>query len=99
MTGSRHAIEIAKGNDMKKVLIIAAAMVVSAGAAFAECAKGIETTAAAPGVDREFKTASIAPPTEPAQKPVLVLRKMDRLPGNLETAVVASPESALARMQ
>lgn len=83
---------------MKKVLIIAAAMFVSAGAAFAECAKGIETTAASPGVDREFKTASIAPPTEPA-KPVLVLRKMDRLPGNVETAVVASPESAVARMQ
>ena len=84
---------------MKKVLIIAAAMVVSAGAAFAECAKSIETTAATPGVDREFKTASISPPTEPAQKPILILRKMDRLPGNVETAVVASPESALARMQ
>lgn len=84
---------------MKTVLIVAAAMVVSAGAAFSECVKSIDTSSAAPGVDREFKTASIVPPTEPAQKPVLVLRKMDRLPGNMETAVVASPESALARMQ
>ncbi|KQO81286.1 hypothetical protein [Rhizobium sp. Leaf262] len=82
---------------MKPVLIIAAMIGFSASAAMADCMLNKNINASIP-VDREFKTASITPPTEPAQKPVMVLKKTDRLPGNTETAV-ASPQTALQRMQ
>jgi len=81
---------------MKKVLIIAAALGISASAALAECGDKTRINASIP-VDREFKTASITPPTEPAQKPTLILKKTDRLPG-ATAAVVASPQSAMERM-
>ncbi|WP_416408689.1 hypothetical protein [Agrobacterium rosae] len=82
---------------MKAVLIIAAMVGISASAAFADPIVRPSINTSIP-VDREFKTASIAMPTEQAQKPVLVLKKTNRLPGNTETAT-ASPQSALARMQ
>ncbi|KAA3509916.1 hypothetical protein RMS29_006720 [Agrobacterium rosae] len=82
---------------MKAVLIIAAMVGISASAAFADPIVQPSINTSIP-VDREFKTASIAMPTEQAQKPVLVLKKTNRLPGNTETAT-ASPQSALARMQ
>ncbi|WP_296018485.1 hypothetical protein [uncultured Agrobacterium sp.] len=83
---------------MKEILITAAALVFTAGTAFADCVKNIETTAVPPGIDREFTTASISASSEMHQKTALVLKKTDRLPGNAETTV-ASPESAVARMQ
>jgi hypothetical protein len=82
---------------MKTVLIIAAILGVSASATLADCLSHQNINASIP-VDREFKTASISQPTEPAQKPVLVLKKTDRLPAMTETAI-ASPQSALQRMQ
>ncbi|POO57358.1 hypothetical protein [Agrobacterium rosae] len=82
---------------MKAVLIIAAMVGISASAALADPIAQPSINTSIP-VDREFKTASIAMPTEQAQKPVLVLKKTNRLPGNTETAT-ASPQSALARMQ
>ncbi len=82
---------------MKTILVIAAMIGFSAPAALADCIAHEKINASIP-VDREFKTASITPPTEPAQKPIMVLRKTDRLPGATETAV-ASPQSALQRMQ
>ncbi len=83
---------------MKTILVITAMIGLSASATFADCLMHQNINASIP-VDREFKTASITPPTEPAQKPVVVLRKTDRLPGMTETAIVASPQSALQRMQ
>ncbi|GAK70840.1 hypothetical protein [Agrobacterium rubi] len=82
---------------MKTALIITALIGISASTAFAD---GIvqQTINSTIPVDREFKTASITPPTEAAQKPVVVLKKTNRLPGLTETAT-ASPQSALARMQ
>ncbi len=82
---------------MKTVLIIAAAIGLSASAAAAASGDkpGANTTIP---VDREFKTASIAPPTEPAQKPVLILKKTDRLSAMTQEPM-ASPQSALERMR
>lgn len=82
---------------MKPILIIAAMIGFSASAAIADCVINKNINASIP-VDREFKTASITPPTSPAEKPVMVLKKTDRLPGNTETEI-ASPQSALLRMQ
>jgi hypothetical protein len=82
---------------MKAALIIAAMVGISASAVLADSIAQPTINASIP-VDREFKTASIAMPTEHTQKPVLVLRKTSRLPGNSETAI-ASPQSALERMQ
>ncbi|WP_284777488.1 hypothetical protein [Agrobacterium sp. lyk4-40-TYG-31] len=82
---------------MKPILIIAAMIGFSASAALADSVVNKNMNTSIP-VDREFKTASITPPVEPAQKPILVLKKTDRLPGNAEAAT-ASPQSALLRMQ
>ncbi len=82
---------------MKSILIIACALGMTAPAALADCIGHQKVNASIP-VDREFKTASIAPPTDAAEKPVLILKKTDRLPG-VTQAAVASPESALQRMQ
>lgn len=82
---------------MKPILVIAAMIGFSASAAMADCVMN-KNTSASISVDREFKTASITPPTEPAQKPIMILKKTDRLPGNAES-VVGSPQSALLRMQ
>ncbi len=82
---------------MKAALIIAAMVGISASAVLADSISQPSLNTSIP-VDREFKTASIAMPTEQAQKPVLVLKKTSRLPSNTETAT-ASPQSALARMQ
>lgn len=60
---------------MKSVLIIAAVFGFSASAALAECAGHEKINASVPAVDREFKTASIVPPTEPADKPVVILKR------------------------
>lgn len=83
---------------MKSVLIIAAAFGLSASAAFAECAGHEKINASIPAIDREFKTASIAPPTEPTEKPVIVLKKTDRLPA-ATVATTGEPEAAMQRMQ
>lgn len=83
---------------MKEILIAAVAMVFAAGTAFADCVKNIESTATSPGIDYEFKTASISAPSNTPQETALVLKKTDRLPGNADAAV-ASPESAVARMR
>ncbi|XUY28151.1 hypothetical protein RMR21_007390 [Agrobacterium sp. rho-8.1] len=82
---------------MKTALIITALIGLSAPAAFADGIVRQNITSTIP-VDREFKTASITPPTDVAQKPVVILKKTNRLPGLTETAT-ASPQSALARMQ
>jgi hypothetical protein len=81
---------------MKTVLAVAAMMGLSASMAMAEPLYQNQTNTPL-SVDREFKTASIAKPTEPAQKPTLVLKKMDRLPGNT-ASITPSPEAALQRM-
>ena len=82
---------------MKPVLIIAAMIGFSASAAMADSLTNLNIDSKIP-VDREFKTASITAPTSPAPKPVMILKKTDRLPGNADT-VIASPQSALLRMQ
>ncbi len=82
---------------MKSVLIIAAVLGFSASAALAECAGHEKINASVPAVDREFKTASIVPPTDPAEKPVVILKKTDRLPGAV--AATGEPEAAMQRMQ
>ncbi len=81
---------------MKSALIIAAVLGFSASAAFAECAGHQQINASVPAVDREFKTASIVPPSDPVEKPILVLKKTDRLPSS---ATEGEPEAALQRMQ
>ncbi|MCZ7469642.1 hypothetical protein M0412_04705 [Agrobacterium sp. O3.4] len=83
---------------MKSVLIIAAVFGFSASAAFAECAGHEKINASVPAVDREFKTASIVPPTEPVDKPVVILKKTDRLPA-ATVATTGEPEAAMQRMQ
>ncbi len=80
---------------MKSVLIIAAVFGLSASAALAECAGHEKINASIPNVDREFKTASIAAPT---QQTVVVLKKTDRLL-NAATPTVGEPEAAMHRMQ
>ncbi len=82
---------------MKSVLIIAAVFGFSASAALAECAGHQQINASVPAVDREFKTASIVPPTDPAEKPVVILKKTDRLPAAVATT--GEPEAAMQRMQ
>lgn len=82
---------------MKSVLIIAAVFGFSASAAFAECAGHQQINASVPAVDREFKTASIVPPTDPVEKPVIILKKTDRLPAAVATT--GEPEAAMQRMQ
>ncbi|MFK0207739.1 hypothetical protein [Agrobacterium sp. NPDC090283] len=82
---------------MKSVLIIAAVFGFSASAALAECAGHQQINASVPAVDREFKTASIVPPTEPVEKPVVILKKTDRLPAAVATT--GEPEAAMQRMQ
>lgn len=82
---------------MKSVLIIAAVFGFSASAALAECAGHQQINASVPAVDREFKTASIVPPTDPVEKPVVILKKTDRLPATVATT--GEPESAMQRMQ
>ncbi|AYM05456.1 hypothetical protein [Agrobacterium tumefaciens] len=82
---------------MKSVLIIAAVFGFSASAALAECAGHQQINASVPAVDREFKTASIVPPTDPVQKPVVILKKTDRLPAAVATT--GEPEAAMQRMQ
>ncbi|NTJ42470.1 hypothetical protein G6L28_07635 [Agrobacterium larrymoorei] len=82
---------------MKAILIIAGALGMTASAALADCINHTNVNASIP-VDREFKTASIAPPTGPVEKPVLILKKTDRVAIATQGAV-ASPESALQRMQ
>ncbi|SNB58161.1 MULTISPECIES: hypothetical protein [unclassified Agrobacterium] len=82
---------------MKSVLIIAAVFGFSASAAFAECAGHQQINASVPAVDREFKTASIVPPTDPVEKPVVILKKTDRLPAAVATT--GEPEAAMQRMQ
>lgn len=81
---------------MKTVLVVAALMGLSASMAMAEPVFRDQINGSLQ-VDREFKTASIAKPTEAAQKPTLVLKKMDRLPGNT-ASTTPSPEAALQRM-
>lgn len=81
---------------MKTVLAVAALVGLSASMAMAEPMFRDQLNSSIQ-IDREFKTASIAKPTETAQKPTLVLKKMDRLPGN-DMATTASPEAALQRM-
>ncbi|QSZ56840.1 hypothetical protein [Rhizobium sp. ZX09] len=83
---------------MKSVLIIAAVFGFSASAALAECAGHEKINASVPAVDREFKTASIVPPTEPADKPVVILKKTDRLPA-AAVATTGEPKAAMQRMQ
>ncbi|TRB03672.1 hypothetical protein EXN61_22815 [Agrobacterium tumefaciens] len=83
---------------MKSVLIIAAVFGFSANAALAECAGHEKINASVPAVDREFKTASIVPPTEPVDKPVVILKKTDRLPA-ATVATTGEPEAAMQRMQ
>jgi hypothetical protein len=82
---------------MKSVLIIAAVYGFSASAALAECAGHQQINASVPAVDREFKTASIVPPTDPVEKPVVILKKTDRLPAAVATT--GEPEAAMQRMQ
>ncbi|CUX15186.1 hypothetical protein [Agrobacterium fabrum] len=82
---------------MKSVLIIAAVFGFSASAALAECAGHEKINAFVPAVDREFKTASIVPPTDPVDKPIVVLKKTDRLPAAVATT--GEPEAAMQRMQ
>ncbi|WP_421397688.1 hypothetical protein [Agrobacterium fabrum] len=82
---------------MKSVLIIAAVFGFSASAALAECAGHEKINASVPAVDREFKTASIVPPTDPVDKPIVVLKKTDRLPAAVATT--GEPEAAMKRMQ
>ncbi len=82
---------------MKSVLIIAAVFGFSASAALAECAGHKQINASVPAVDREFKTASIVPPTDPVEKPVVILKKTDRLPAAVATT--GEPEAAMQRMQ
>ncbi|AVH41721.1 MULTISPECIES: hypothetical protein [Rhizobium/Agrobacterium group] len=82
---------------MKSVLIIAAVFGFSASAALAECAGHQQINASVPAVDREFKTASIVPPTDPVEKPVVILKKTDRLPAAVATT--GEPEAAMQRMQ
>lgn len=82
---------------MKSVLIIAAVFGFSASAALAECAGHEQINASVPAVDREFKTASIVPPTDPVEKPVVILKKTDRLPAAVATT--GEPEAAMQRMQ
>ncbi|MBO0125051.1 hypothetical protein [Agrobacterium sp. OT33] len=83
---------------MKSVLIIAAVFGFSASAALAECAGHEKINASVPAVDHEFKTASIVPPTEPVDKPVVILKKTDRLPA-ATVATTGEPEAAMQRMQ
>lgn len=83
---------------MKSVLIIAAVFGFSASAALAECAGHEKINASVPAVDREFKTASIVPPTDPVEKPVVILKKTDRLP-SATVATTGEPEAAMQRMQ
>lgn len=82
---------------MKPILIIVATIGLSVSGAMADSliSKNVDTSFP---VDREFKTASIATPTDPVEKPIKILRKTDRLPGVTETAT-ASPKAALQRMQ
>ncbi|WP_174020312.1 hypothetical protein G6L89_006330 [Agrobacterium fabrum] len=82
---------------MKSVLIIAAVFGFSASAALAECAGHEKINASVPAVDREFITASIVPPTDPVDKPIVVLKKTDRLPAAVATT--GEPEAAMQRMQ
>lgn len=82
---------------MKSVLIIAAVFGFSASAALAECAGHQQINASVPAVDREFKTASIVPPTDPVEKPVVILKKTDRLLATVATT--GEPEAAMQRMQ
>ncbi|UXS09274.1 hypothetical protein [Agrobacterium tumefaciens] len=82
---------------MKSALIIAAVFGFSASAALAECAGHQQINASVPAVDREFKTASIVPPTDPVEKPVVILKKTDRLPAAVATT--GEPEAAMQRMQ
>ncbi|MCZ7502626.1 hypothetical protein ACQZ40_25235 [Agrobacterium sp. 16-172Ci] len=82
---------------MKSVLSIAAVFGFSASAALAECAGHQQINASVPAVDREFKTASIVPPTDPVEKPVVILKKTDRLPPAVATT--GEPEAAMQRMQ
>ncbi|MNL41295.1 hypothetical protein D3C87_1636970 [compost metagenome] len=83
---------------MKSVLIIAAVLGFSASAALAECAGHEKINASVPAVDREFKTASIVPPTDPVDKPIVILKKTDRLPAGT-VATTGEPEAAMQRMQ
>ena len=83
---------------MKSVLIIAAVLGFSASAALAECAGHEKINASVPAVDREFKTASIDPPTDPVDKPIVILKKTDRLPA-ATVATTGEPEAAMQRMQ
>ncbi|SOC93686.1 hypothetical protein SAMN05216358_3872 [Rhizobium sp. AN5] len=83
---------------MKSVLIIAAVLGFSASAALAECAGHEKINASVPAVDREFKTASIVPPTDPVDKPIVILKKTDRLPA-ATVATTGEPEAAMKRMQ
>ncbi|WP_421413683.1 hypothetical protein [Agrobacterium tumefaciens] len=83
---------------MKSVLIIAAVLGFSASAALPECAGHEKINASVPAVDREFKTASIVPPTDPVDKPIVILKKTDRLPA-ATVATTGEPEAAMQRMQ
>ncbi len=83
---------------MKSVLIIAAVLGFSASAALAECAGHEKINASVPAVDREFTTASIVPPTDPVDKPIVILKKTDRLPA-ATVATTGEPEAAMQRMQ
>ncbi|NSZ62940.1 hypothetical protein G6L16_006255 [Agrobacterium tumefaciens] len=83
---------------MKSVLIIAAVLGFSASAALAECAGHEKINASVPAVDREFKTASIVPSTDPVDKPIVILKKTDRLPA-ATVATTGEPEAAMQRMQ
>lgn len=81
---------------MKTVLAVAVSMGLSASMAMAEPVFRDHINSSVQ-VDREFKTASIAKPTEAAEKPTLVLKKMDRLQGNT-ASMTPSPAAALQRM-
>ncbi|WP_454287689.1 hypothetical protein [Rhizobium arsenicireducens] len=67
---------------MKSLALIAAALSLSAGAAFADCS--YHKTTAALDVDRSITTASVAVDEDAAEK--VVLLKQSRLPAEEQTA-------------
>lgn len=84
---------------MKSVLIIAAVFGFSASAALAECAGHEKINASVPAVDREFKTASIVPPTDPVDKPIVVLKRLTDFRQQLRRPVSPKPQCSACNRQ
>lgn len=84
---------------MKSVLIIAAVFGFSASAALAECAGHQQINASVPAVDREFKTASIVPPTDPVEKPVVILKRPTAFRLRLRRQVSPKPQCSACNRQ